>query len=105
MTRSRPRSGSPMARLPPGSAVPGPRCARRSAAGIRYSRWRNSMDEMRMVRVLYPEPAPPTAQEVAQARALLAGSPRRAPRQLQLRWGLGGAAMAGAAAVAVALAT
>jgi hypothetical protein len=60
------------------------------------------MDEMRMVRGLYPEPAPPTAREVAQARALLDEPPRRAPRQL--RWGLGGMAVAGAAAVAVALA-
>lgn len=60
------------------------------------------MDEMRMVRGLYPEPAPPTAPEVARAKALLEGPPRRVPRQL--RWGLGGVAVAGAAAVAVALA-
>lgn len=60
------------------------------------------MDEMRMVRTLYPEPAPPTAGEVERARALLEAPPRRVPRQL--RWGLGGVAVAGAAAVAVALA-
>jgi hypothetical protein len=59
------------------------------------------MDEMRMVRDLYPEPVSPTAGEVARARALLEGEPRHGPRRLM--WGLGGVAVAGAAAVAVAL--
>jgi hypothetical protein len=60
------------------------------------------MDEVRMVRDSYPEPAPPTAQEIARARALLNQPPRRSlPR---LGWGLGGAVAAGtAAAVAITL--
>lgn len=59
------------------------------------------MDEVRMVRDSYPEPAPPTAREIAQAKALLNEPPRRpVPR---LRWGLGGA-VAAVAAVAVAIA-
>ncbi|GAA2119337.1 CU044_5270 family protein [Actinomadura alba] len=54
------------------------------------------MDEVRMVRDRYPEPAPPTAQEIARAKALLNEAPRRSlPR---LRWGLGGVVAAGAAA-------
>ena len=54
------------------------------------------MDEVRMVRDRYPEPAPPTAQEIARAKALLNKAPRRSlPR---LRWGLGGVVAAGAAA-------
>lgn len=58
------------------------------------------MDEVRMVRDSYPEPAPPTAREIARAKALLNKPPRRsAPRLL---WGLGGVVAAGAAA-AVAL--
>ncbi|HEX2315619.1 MAG TPA: hypothetical protein VHJ17_17880, partial [Thermomonospora sp.] len=61
------------------------------------------MDEVRMVRDAYPEPAAPTAREIAQARALLDAPPRRPlPR---LRWGLGSVAAAGTAAtVAIALA-
>lgn len=60
------------------------------------------MDDMQLVRDLYPEPAPPAAGEIAQAKALLAEPPRRVPRQLRL--GLGGVAVAGtAAAVAIAL--
>ncbi|MCO6003961.1 CU044_5270 family protein [Actinoallomurus purpureus] len=60
------------------------------------------MDEVRMVRDFYPEPAPPTAREVARAKALLNKPPRRSlPR---LRWGLGGVVAAGAAAtVAITL--
>jgi hypothetical protein len=60
------------------------------------------MDEVRMVRARYPEPAPPTAQEIARAKALLNEPSRRSrPR---LRWGLGGVVAAGAAtAVAVTL--
>ncbi|GLY74903.1 hypothetical protein [Actinoallomurus iriomotensis] len=58
------------------------------------------MDEVRMVRDSYPEPAPPTAREIARAKSLLAGPPRRSrPRLL---WGLGGVVAAGAA-TAVAL--
>ncbi|WP_329244374.1 hypothetical protein OG417_47690 [Actinoallomurus sp. NBC_01490] len=58
------------------------------------------MDEVRMVRDSYPEPAPPTAREIARAKALLNDPPRRSrPRLL---WGLGGVVAAGAAA-AVAL--
>lgn len=58
------------------------------------------MDEVRMVRDRYPEPAPPTAQEIARAKALLNDPPRRSrPRLL---WGLGGVVAAGAA-VTVAL--
>lgn len=58
------------------------------------------MDEVRMVRDGYPEPAPPTAREIARAKALLNERPRRSrPRLL---WGLGGVVAAGAAA-AVAL--
>lgn len=54
------------------------------------------MDEVRMVRERYPEPAPPTAQDIARAKALLNEPPRRSlPR---LRWGLGGVVAAGAAA-------
>jgi hypothetical protein len=58
------------------------------------------MDEVRMVRDLYPEPTPPTAREVARAKALLAGPPRRTvPRASpRLRWGLGGLLAAAAAA-------
>ncbi|GII31330.1 CU044_5270 family protein [Planotetraspora mira] len=61
------------------------------------------MDEVRMVRESYPEPAPPTAREIAQAKALLSEPPRRSlPR---LRWGLGGVlAAAAAATVAITLA-
>ena len=60
------------------------------------------MDEVRMVRDGYPEPAPPTAQVIAQAKALLNEPPRRSlPR---LWWGLGGVVAAGAAAtVAITL--
>ena len=60
------------------------------------------MDEVRMVRDRYPEPAPPTAREIARAKALLDDPPRRSrPR---LRWGLGGVVVAAAAAtVAIAL--
>lgn len=58
------------------------------------------MDEVRMVRDFYPEPAPPTAREIGRAKALLNDPPRRArPRLL---WGLGGVVAAGAA-TAVAL--
>jgi hypothetical protein len=54
------------------------------------------MDEVRMVRDSYPEPAPPTARQIARAKALLNNPPRRSlPR---LRWGLGGLVAAGAAA-------
>mgnify|MGYP001475890041 CR=1 FL=1 len=65
------------------------------------------MDEVRMVRDLYPEPAPPTAQEIARAKALLEEPPRgfaarRFPPR-RLRWGFGGVVAAGAAA-AVAIA-
>ncbi|RAY14075.1 hypothetical protein DPM19_17520 [Actinomadura craniellae] len=58
---------------------------------------------MRMVRGHYPEPAPPTAQEIARAKALLKEPQRRSlPR---LRWGLGGMVAVGvAAAVAITLA-
>jgi hypothetical protein len=61
------------------------------------------MNEVRMIRDSYPEPAPPTAQEIARAKALLNEPPRRSlPR---LRWGLGGVvAAAAAAAVAITLA-
>ena len=60
------------------------------------------MDEVRMVRDRYPEPAPPTAREIARAKALLDEPVRRSrPR---LRWGLGGVVAAAAAAtVAIAL--
>ncbi|MCW2862194.1 MAG: hypothetical protein JWP48_3902 [Actinoallomurus sp.] len=60
------------------------------------------MDEVRMVRDGYHEPAPPTARVIAGAKALLNEPPRRSlPR---LRWGLGGVVAAGAAAtVAIAL--
>lgn len=55
------------------------------------------MDEVRMIRDGYPEPAPPTAQVVARAKALLNEPPRRSlPR---LRWGLGGVVAAGTAAI------
>jgi hypothetical protein len=55
------------------------------------------MDEVQMVRDRYPEPAQPTAQEIAQAKALLNEPPRRSlPR---LWWGLGGAIAAGTAAI------
>jgi hypothetical protein len=54
------------------------------------------MDEVRMVRDGYPEYAPPTAQAIARAKAMLNEPPRRSsPR---LRWGLGGVVAAGAAA-------
>ncbi|GAA4580377.1 hypothetical protein GCM10023194_08550 [Planotetraspora phitsanulokensis] len=61
------------------------------------------MDEVRMVRDGYPEPAPPTATAIARAKALLDEPPRRSlPR---LRWGLSGAlAAAAAATVAITLA-
>jgi hypothetical protein len=61
------------------------------------------MDEVRMVRDSYPEPVPPTAQEITRAKALLNRPPRRPlPR---LRWGLGGLVAAGTAAtVAIMLA-
>lgn len=60
------------------------------------------MDEMRMVRDSYPEPAPPTAREIVRAKALLNDPPRRSrPRLL---WGLGGVVAVGAAAaVAITL--
>ncbi|REE98816.1 CU044_5270 family protein [Thermomonospora umbrina] len=60
------------------------------------------MDEVRMVRDRYPEPAPPTAQEISRARALLNDPPRRSrPR---LKWVAGGLVAVGAAtAVAVTL--
>ncbi|XVQ09421.1 CU044_5270 family protein [Spirillospora sp. CA-255316] len=62
------------------------------------------MDEVRIVRDAYPEPAPPTAQEIARAKALLEAPPRR-PLPRRLRWGLGGVVAAGTAAtVAIALA-
>ncbi|MCO5968594.1 hypothetical protein [Actinoallomurus soli] len=61
------------------------------------------MDEVRMVRDAYPEPAPPTAREIARAKALLARPPRRTPSRLW--WGLGGVVAAGTAAtVAITLA-
>ncbi|MFC0554057.1 CU044_5270 family protein [Planotetraspora thailandica] len=61
------------------------------------------MDEVRMVRDGYPEPAPPTARAIARAKALLDEPSRRStPR---LRWGLTGAlAAAAAATVAITLA-
>ncbi|MCO5993099.1 CU044_5270 family protein [Actinoallomurus rhizosphaericola] len=60
------------------------------------------MDEVRMVRDAYPEPAPPTAREIARAKALLARPPRRTPPRLW--WGLGGVVAAGTAAtVSIAL--
>ncbi|MFI6518994.1 CU044_5270 family protein [Spirillospora sp. NPDC050679] len=69
------------------------------------------MDEVRMVRDGYAEPATPTPEElarrIAEVKALLAEPPRRtAPRPApRLWWGLGGVVAAGAAAaVAVALA-
>jgi len=55
------------------------------------------MDEVRMVREAYAEPAPPTAREIARARALLNDPPRR-PVRWQW-WGLGSVVAAGAAAV------
>ncbi|GAA2443083.1 hypothetical protein GCM10010191_69350 [Actinomadura vinacea] len=60
------------------------------------------MDEVRMVRDGYTEPAPPTAQAIARAKALLEQPPRRSlPR---LRWPLAGVVAAGAAAtVAITL--
>lgn len=59
------------------------------------------MDELQMVRDLYPEPAPPTARERAGARALTEPSRRTRPR---LRWSLAAVAAVGAAAaVAVTL--
>jgi hypothetical protein len=62
------------------------------------------MDEVRIVRDAYPEPAPPTAREIARAKALLNEPPRRSlPR---LRWGLGGglgAAVAAGVGAAVAI--
>jgi hypothetical protein len=58
------------------------------------------MDEVRMVRDSYPEPAPPTAREIARAKAMLNDPPRRS--RFRLLWGLGGVVAAGAAA-AVAL--
>jgi len=59
------------------------------------------MDEVRMVRDSYPEPAPPTAQEIARAKALLNKSRRRPlPRA---RWSLGGAVVAAGVAVTVAI--
>ncbi|MFG2004198.1 CU044_5270 family protein [Spirillospora sp. NPDC048911] len=67
------------------------------------------MDEVRMVRDLYPEPASPSAQqlaqEIAQVKARLTESPRRSlPR---IRWGIGGlgglVAVGAAAAVAITL--
>jgi hypothetical protein len=54
------------------------------------------MDEVRMVRDGYPEPAPPTAREISRAKALVNDSPRRSLPGL--RWGLFGVAAAGAAA-------
>ena len=54
------------------------------------------MDEVRMVRESYPEPAPPTAREIARAKALLNDPPRRS--RPGLRWGLGGVIAASAAA-------
>jgi hypothetical protein len=60
------------------------------------------MDEVRMVREAYAEPAPPTAREIARARALLNDPPRR-PVRWQW-WGFGGVVAAGAAAaVAISL--
>jgi hypothetical protein len=59
------------------------------------------MDEVRMVRDSYPEPTPPTAQEIARAKALLKRS-RRRPRP-RLPWGLGGVVVAAGAAVTVAI--
>jgi hypothetical protein len=59
------------------------------------------MDEMRMVRDFYPEPAPPTARDITRAKALLSESSRRSlPR---LRWGLGGGLVAVGAAAAVVI--
>ncbi|GAA4622105.1 hypothetical protein GCM10023196_012940 [Actinoallomurus vinaceus] len=60
------------------------------------------MDEVRMVRDFYPEPGPPTAREIARAKALLSEPPRRT--LLRLRWGLGGGLVAVGAATAVAIA-
>ncbi|MBO2454629.1 CU044_5270 family protein [Actinomadura barringtoniae] len=60
------------------------------------------MDEMRMVRDAYAEPAPPTAQEIARAKALLNDPPRRPVRRQW--WGFGGVVVVGAAAaVAISL--
>ncbi|GAA2629642.1 CU044_5270 family protein [Actinomadura fulvescens] len=59
------------------------------------------MDEVRMVRDSYPEPAPPSAEEIAQVKAMLNAPPRRSlPR---LRWGLGGGLVAVGAAATVAI--
>ncbi|MEV5748025.1 CU044_5270 family protein [Actinoallomurus sp. NPDC052308] len=61
------------------------------------------MDEVRMVRDAYPEPAPPTARDIARAKALLTKAPRRTTPRLW--WGLGGVVAAGTAAtVAITLA-
>ncbi|WP_131735801.1 hypothetical protein [Actinomadura roseirufa] len=68
------------------------------------------MDEIQMVRDLYPEPAPPSAQviarEIAQTKAALTEGPkgRSLPRVRWGLWGMGGLVAAGAAA-AVAIAT
>ncbi|MVZ98998.1 hypothetical protein F8568_001070 [Actinomadura sp. LD22] len=63
------------------------------------------MDELRTVREAYGEPAPPTAREIAEARALWDGKPavRRARFGWPFRAGLGVVAAGAAAAVAVAL--
>lgn len=69
------------------------------------------MDEIQMVRGVYPEPAPPTADEIARARALLSESPRRPRHRHRPRRGLGrggalvacGAAAAAAAGIVVAV--
>ncbi|MGK5550007.1 CU044_5270 family protein [Actinomadura kijaniata] len=59
------------------------------------------MDEVRMVRDAYPEPAPPTAREIARAKALLDDPPRRSlPRP---RWRLACGVLAAGTAAAVAV--
>ncbi|WP_067825110.1 CU044_5270 family protein [Actinomadura kijaniata] len=62
------------------------------------------MDEVRMVRDAYPEPAPPTAREIARARALLDDPPRRSLPRLRWRLACGVLATGTAAAVAVTFA-
>jgi hypothetical protein len=56
------------------------------------------VDEIQAVRSLYPEPAPPTAREFAEAKALVELTPPRAPSRR--RWALGAVVAVGAAAAA-----
>ncbi|WP_067486263.1 hypothetical protein [Actinomadura hibisca] len=60
------------------------------------------MDDLTTIRTAYGEPAPPTLQEITQARALLEQAPATAPRRRWLPVGLGVLATGAAAAVAVA---